>query len=432
MGSAMRALIAWRFQPTPSLPSHAPPRDQADADRQDLADLGLLMQLDRSFDPDARRAFEDGRAALASQAGSLSRAAVWMGISRLVALAGNGHTRLAKGQLASQFGHASLSFAFFADGLYVVRAATPFEDLLGTRVLAIDERPVEAAFADVRPYVSGTPEHARAQAPSILRSPPLLKAVWPDTDGRTLRLRLETGSGRPIERSLAGSDGARSEAELGAWPSVIARQPKGPCSLVEPERVVLTRALQDGGLYIRLSSTLDDANGPLDHQLAQVLAQAPATGWRRVVLDLRFNAGGDYTKTVDFTRDLPRHIAADGRLWLLVGNDTFSAGIVTLARAKYFAGDRARIVGERVGDRDRFWAERGQSLRLRNSGIVVDYATALHDWVNGCRSPARCFWLNFFHGVAAGDLAPETVIGWRFADFAAGRDTLLDWVKEQT
>ena len=48
----------------------------------------------------------------------------------------------------------------------------------------------------------------------------------------------------------------------------------------------------------------------------------------------------------------------------------------------------------------------------------------------GCYLIARCFWLDFAYGVAAGNLSPQVEVAWKFADFAYGRDTVLDRVRE--
>ena len=148
---------------------------------------------------------------------------------------------------------------------------------------------------------------------------------------------------------------------------------------------------------------------------------------RFAVLDLRFNGGGDYTNTLRFTKELPRRIAADGKLFIVTDNATFSAAIVTMARAKHFAGARAVVVGEHVGDRERFWAESGAPLELPNSKILVFFATGYHDWGRGCQwsDIARCFWLNLAYDVPAGSLAPDKPLAWRFADYRNGVDTVM-------
>lgn len=116
------------------------------------------------------------------------------------------------------------------------------------------------------------------------------------------------------------------------------------------------------------------------------------------------------------------------RIYILVGRETFSAGIVTAARLKYFGASRSQLIGEPMGDRSRFWAE-GQRYRLPNSGITVSYATGYHDWESGCTSLSRCFWINVLMGVAAGSLEP-TRVPLRFADFRAGRDRALELILE--
>src|SRR5271163_4256050 len=47
--------------------------------------------------------------------------------------------------------------------------------------------------SELRPYLSGTAEHARADSPPVLECPALLQAVWPDTDGIHLAVGLDDG-----------------------------------------------------------------------------------------------------------------------------------------------------------------------------------------------------------------------------------------------
>jgi hypothetical protein len=145
-----------------------------------------------------------------------------------------------------------------------------------------------------------------------------------------------------------------------------------------------------------------------------------------MILDLRFNDGGDERKTVDFTRALPELLGDKGNLWILTGNATFSAAIITAARAKHFLTYRAHIVGEAVGDHEPFWTDGGPPLILRNARIAVGHAYFKQDWAKGCYDPSECNPLQFLYGVAAGDLTPEVQVGWSFADYAAGRDTVLE------
>jgi len=443
---AWLGLHVWlsRYDIAVALPHHPPPRNDLEATLQDIADLKLLPEGDRSFSPEARSAFDHQADALAARAGSPPPPAFALDVARLVALAGNGHTTVNLVQRAARFGRAPLRFAWFAEGLFIVRATPAFADLLGRRVISIDGRPVDAAFAAVRPYFSGTEQRARAECPPLLESPPLLQVLWPDTDGRTLSLEIETQAADPKRRDLpvlapvldklAGQPvraimpffpaGDRAD-----WVTVLDTAPQTPLALREPERVAYSAPLERNGLYVRINANGNDRNGRLVDQLAAIGDGAPAGGWRWIVLDLRFNDGGDELKTAPFTRRLPDLLGDHGNLWILTDGATFSAAIITAARARYFAGPRAHIVGETAGDHARFWTDGGAPLVLRNSGIEILHAYFLQDWSQGCYAPRDCHPNQYIYGVAAGDLSPEITVGWRFVDYAAGLDTLLERVR---
>ena len=67
---------------------------------------------------------------------------------------------------------------------------------------------------------------------------------------------------------------------------------------------------------------------------------------------------------------------------MLVDKFTFSAAIVFVAILRYQLGRKLKIVGEKMGDGLRFFAE-GGLIELPASGAVVRYSSALHDWETG-------------------------------------------------
>ena len=123
-----------------------------------------------------------------------------------------------------------------------------------------------------------------------------------------------------------------------------------------------------------------------------------------VIIDLRFNSGGDNTLTGAFGKALPDALPPGGRIFILTSGNTFSAAIDTAARLKYFGGQRVVITGEPMGDREQFWGE-GGSVFLPNSRLEVRYSTALHDDEHGCSLAQirTCYFLDYFIGVPAGN-----------------------------
>ena len=417
------------------MPPRPPPRDAAEARRQDVADLALLPHYDRSFGPDGLTQWRIGIGELDRDAAMLSPAGFIMRTSRLVALAGNAHTTIDKVQRLRPFGRAPVRFGWFAGERYVVRATGAAESLLGRHVVTIDGRPVGTVLADLGPYISGTAERARDDAPPLMECPALLQVIWPDTDGRHLMVGVDDGAVLQLDTLPPAPDPFASRPILAigpgasdGWKTALDAAPLLPLSLRDPERVTLSAPLERGGLYVRINANADDSRGPLADQLASIAAERPPGGWRWIALDLRFNDGGDEAKTMAFTKALPELLEPDGNLWILTGNATFSAGIITAARVRHFLGNHAHIVGEAVGDHNPFWTVGGAPLVLRNSGLAIGHAYFKQDWVNGCHDTDLCNPLQFIFGVAAGDLSPEVTVGWSFADYAAGRDTVLEKV----
>jgi hypothetical protein len=146
--------------------------------------------------------------------------------------------------------------------------------------------------------------------------------------------------------------------------------------------------------------------------------------WRRVVLDLRYNGGGEYPAVYRALRALVDATARDGRIAILTNDATFSGAIITAALVKDFAGTRALILGERAGDRLQFWAE-GTDMVLPNSRLPVHTATGYHDFAHGCRE-WRCYWPDFWFDVAVGSIDPDVVVPWTFADYRRGFDPVLE------
>jgi hypothetical protein len=137
-------------------------------------------------------------------------------------------------------------------------------------------------------------------------------------------------------------------------------------------------------------------------------------------------------KVLDFAKAAPNTIKPGGRLYIATAPQTFSAAVVTTALLKHHGGEKSVIIGERVGDREQFWAETGFPFTLPNSGFAINYATGYHDWEKGCAGEHEfCFDLNLIHEVPAGSLSPSVPIAATYADYAAGKDPVLDWISER-
>jgi hypothetical protein len=192
----------------------------------------------------------------------------------------------------------------------------------------------------------------------------------------------------------------------------------------QPFRIVPLPEL--AAVYLQLKTNTDAEHG---EQIGTFLAQAKRAieeaRPQNVILDMRFNGGGDYTKTAAFMSKLPTMIPQHGRVFVITDTTTFSAGISSVGFLKQAAPQRVTIVGEPSGDRLVFYGE-PRDLVLPNSGIGMSYATGLHDYLHGCHWFGPCYWVNWFYPIAVATLDPELAAPLSFEAVASGRDPSME------
>jgi len=367
-----------------------------------------------------------------------------------MALADNAHTGGDPVQLFRNFNRSGIDLYPFADGYFVVRAHNSHAELLGHKVIAIEGADPGDLLERLRVY-SGGPDNARDLAAlHLIRSPALLYGAGLAASPDALSVTLEDPEGSRSEHVLdALPDAAENDfayrhpyhalradplpEEAGDWVNVLqASGLDAPLTLTDDGTLVLSRPI-DGGVYIRSNYLMEYPEQPVKSQLVEVLDTAPDGGFDKVVVDLRWNPGGDLGNGIPFAKALGERLAPHGTAYILTGPTTFSAAIVTVAQIKKYAGNRAVIVGEPMGDRAQFWAERGSSFILPNSRQYLRYSTGYHDWEKGCtedESP-HCFPASRDEAVDIGSLAVDEFIQPTFAQYAAGEDPVLEWTIAQ-
>ena len=422
------------------------PANEAEAREQDIRYLRNLTKYDRSFSDAARVEFETVVDRLAANAASMSKAELYLGASEAAALADNGHTGTSARPLYREFNRIGVKLYWFADGLYVVRAHNDLSDLVGARLTAIEGRSVEDVVAALAKYAGGPPQWRKLYAPLHMESPEIMHAAGLAASPDALTVTIETAEGATSDVLLAGSNSPGQDElptrrpwmvmkpmplpdEGADWTLALSGAGDDvPMFLRDSDNMHYSAPLP-GGHYLRTQITFDpDDETSLSQFYANSLQNYEDGSLDYLVIDLRFNPGGDYTRVLDFVQTAPAKVNEDGRLYIVVGPQTFSAAIVTAAMLKYYGGDKSMIVGTSMGDRAQFWAERGLPFELPNSKFYINYATGYHDWENGCTGHPYCYTLNEIHEVPAGSLEPVRLIDPTFADYAAGIDPIMDWI----
>jgi hypothetical protein len=422
--------------PKPNFPATA---SALEAQRQDIRYFRLLLAMDRSFAPAARAEANRRVDALEASGTVLDRPHFRVLLMQIDALADNGHSRVENEPRAAPI-ELPVRVVAFSDGLYVMRATQGNAELLGGRVTAVDGQSVEAVMRKLEQLRGGTASWRRLHASQYLTLQDLLFGIDVAPDMQHSDWTVETPAGTTITRRLDAFPAAASEpavpvtrwlsneplAGLGVAWRAVAPDHSLPISLTDFDQAF--RSVRLSGTctqFIQLKSNVDQGGQSIKDFLSTTERDLRQSQPCNVIFDLRYDGGGDYTNTYRFARELPKLIPSAGRVIMLTGPATFSAGISTAAFVKHAALARALIVGEPVGDRLQFYSEGGQAC-LPHYRLCVVYQTGKHDYQHACDDWTVCFWLNYFFELRVKSLDPDEVVPLSFEDWRAGADPVLD------
>lgn len=360
--------------------------------------------------------FEAERARLDRDIPALDDAGIAVRITQLLALVGDGHTALfppVPGQFPFSLGMPlpdlklaplPLRFHVFPDGVRIVAAVPGHRRLLGAKVRAVGGVPMAEAMERLATTVSReNRQWFKERLPERLQVPALLKGLGLATSGSEAVLTLEV-------------DGRREEVRVAAL--AVDAKPEW----IEAQAPGLRRNL-DKAYW---SEHLAPANTTVvRYNAARAEAEPPAAFWKRViaeaesgkaarfVVDLRANAGGDNGHNRPMVEGLrgSAWLNVPGRLYVLIGRATFSAGMN--AAADLERETRATFVGEPTGSSPNFAGE-ASPVALPFSGLQAIVSSR---YFQGSSPTDRRTWL-----------APALRVEPTYADWVAGRDAALEAV----
>ncbi|MGB6309684.1 MAG: hypothetical protein WBF89_17995, partial [Steroidobacteraceae bacterium] len=316
-----------------------------------LQDLNVVrtqyLPKEMAYSPATRALAEAELDKLEQQAGSLSPAQFTVGLALVGALTDNAHSGLRRFDPRAQpVSRLPLRLLWFPDALIVARATGAAASLAGARVIRVEGRSPEALFADSKAILGGSPSGRKHWLNEWIESAGILHALGlaasPEKLSMTLRLRDGSIVDRVIDmRPVSEMPPTAARARLWSpepmpgehdWATAIGTE-RIPLYLRDADRPFRAVPLPDlHALYVQFRSNEDEEGFPIKTFLDSVTAKIAATHPARLIVDLRFDEGGNLLTTLDFMRQLPGSVR--GRIYLLVGPYTFSAGIISAAALK--------------------------------------------------------------------------------------------------
>jgi hypothetical protein len=420
----------------PPAPDETMNRRQAwQADLQMLSDS--LLAKDRSFSPAAREQFRRDLARLEDSLPRPDDDAILVGISRLVALAGNAHTRFRldqtpRGAFSTQF---PIRMWFFQDGAYVIRTAPQYRRTLGCRVVAINGHALSELKHEVSRLFAGNASWTDYLAPIYLESPDVLHglgilsakdaATFTFVDGRGNRFDLLVRAFPVAQNWETWQELSPLFAADSTLPATALEPGRAPLYLTHPDRAYWFQFLPERQLlYFQFNMADNAPAGPTFQEFADsMMVFAASRAVRTLVVDLRLNSGGNLEVARDFIKELGQKTTA--QLFVITGRCTFSACLYHAAQLKQFT--HAIFVGEPVGDGLDYWAEGGM-IQLPYSGAVIEYADGFHRYSLHEYAQNRPYYATL--NVPA--LEPDIPVPMTSKDYFAGRDASLAAIERHT
>jgi len=404
--AALLALCTFTLGQTQS-PTPSPTPDRETRWRQDLkffADEFAARHADfAKLYP--QPGFNNELAAVQAEIPKLTDAEIVLRLMRLVASANVDHTTVYLPIFKLGFRQLPLSLRWFSDGLAVVGATPDFTVALGTRVLRIGTMTPEQALAAVAPYIPHENDAwLRQSSPGYMQTVKILQQIGAvGADGRVVFTLAKPG-GEPFTLAVTVGDPRVEQVSMfDALQVPAALYRKHPGSYYWYEYLNDSRAL-----YIQYNKCGTDPKLPFTDFARDLFAAADAHPVERVVIDLRFNSGGNSIIIWPLMLGLKAREALRSRVYVLIGPGTFSSAqdnAIDLRREF-----RATLVGEPTGEKPNGYGE-VKSLTLPNSKLQLQYST------------------KFFRLIKDGDpsaLEPDVRVPRTLPDALAGRDPVLE------
>jgi tetratricopeptide (TPR) repeat protein len=348
-----------------------PPSDRADAQkwREDLRCLAQMVPLihKNAFHRASRQEFEDAVRKLEERMPSLARHQIIVELQRIVAMIGDGHTRIdLESDPAIGFHRYAVQFYFFKDGLFVRAASSDYAEAVGGRVLRLGHVSGEEAYQKVRSIVSHDSDMwVRNRVPRLLSIPEVLHALDISDrldeaqlvvlrDGKRLTLDLKPSSGQPGDLSIDMRNPANRPTPL--WQK-------------DPHNYFWFDYLEDSRtMYVQYNGVANKRDESIASFFDRVLAFTGSHAVDRLVIDLRLNGGGNNLLNWPLIYNIIRSdkINQRGRLFAIIGRETFSAAQNCVNALENHT--KVIFVGEPTGSSPNAYGDAAR-IGLPNSGI---------------------------------------------------------------
>ncbi|HEX3721575.1 MAG TPA: hypothetical protein VHV31_02225 [Nitrolancea sp.] len=261
---------------------------------------------------------------------------IFVEFQKLLRLLGDGHSNVSPPDETVELNYTlPLQLYWFEEGLFIIAAAPQYAELVGAEVCKFDGRSISALVEGLEPTISrDNDQWLKQMVPYRLRQLPILHALGLIDHLRDVNLSLRLRDGTSREASLTADLEQPHSALWNAF-QVPASWRWLPATLETP----LPHYLQHSGVtywfeqlpdsrtvYVQFNRVRDDSAESLADFTARLFAHIESTGIERLIIDLRWNNGGNTFLMLPLLyRLIGSPLNRRGALYVIIGRRTFSA-----------------------------------------------------------------------------------------------------------
>lgn len=367
----------------------------------------------RLFEMIPRDRFEAQVAELEREIPQLEENRIKWEIYRIVALPNDAHTYFNISNHKLDWHMMPFKLWLFPEGLYVLDAGRKERAVIGTRIVAIEDTPVEEAYRMLRPYLSAENEHHWKErfcylvtgaevlgAAGICKDLDSIDVTFEDRDGRRFTRPIRPVHYMPV-MYWAGMRPIDNDAPYVFWND-------------RRDSYWFEYREDTGTVYVQFNECVRESREETIESFVDRLgAWVEANEFERCVIDIRKNDGGDsYVSRMmaGLVEGNPK-IDRPGRLFVMTSRKTFSAAVMFLSLME--CRTNAVIVGEPTGQGP-FFCAIPRPVVLPNSGIEI----------NVSRQFNRCALVND----GRDSIEPDIPVQYTYEDYLEGRDPMMEAV----
>lgn len=351
-----------------------------------------------AFHAITREQFAGEVASLRAKASQANDDEMIVGMMRITAMIGDGHTYV---RLPSSIHQFPVTLAPIEGSYRIVRGAGSATELVGGRLIRIDDTPIDEAIARVRTILPQDESELlfAAFTPQWISVAEVMHGLGITRSAAAARFTAAMDDG--TERSADVS--SIEITEKPEWRTATKTPPLYRQRLGEG---FWFKWLADAGTVYVSFRKYDD----LRTRSRELWAFVDSHPVQKIAIDLRQNGGGDFNVGRKYMVDeLTRRPKL--RAFVITGARTFSAALKNSIDFREIA--HATLVGETIAERPNSYSENDE-MKLPHTRMEVSYSTKYYKFLPD-----------------DGLVTPDKEIQPTWADWVAGRDPVLDWIIKQ-